>query len=49
MGTIERRNGKKAMTDTKMFTTTAITKQGAVKVFIGFNHHRRAVIWLRAH
>jgi len=36
----------KTMTDTKMFRTIAITKQGVVKVFFGFNHHAKAVIWL---
>lgn len=36
------------MTDTKMFKTTAITKIGEVKIFIGFNHHQKAVAWLAA-
>jgi len=37
------------MTNTKTFITEAITKQGFVKVFWGFNHHQRAVLWLRSH
>lgn len=35
------------MTDTRMFKTIAIDKaRGIVRVFIGFNHHARAVAWL---
>ena len=36
----------KTMTDTKMFRTIAITKQGEVKVFFGFGHHAKALEWL---
>jgi len=34
------------MTDTRLFRTIAFrSKQGLVKVFWGFNHHRRAAEW----
>lgn len=36
------------MTDTRMFKTTAWTKQGLVRTFFGPNHHQRAVDWLEA-
>lgn len=36
------------MTDTKTFKTIAWTRKGLVKVFFGFNHHRRALDWLAA-
>ena len=36
------------MTDTHSFWTVALNrKTGEAKKFIGYNHHLRAIIWLR--